>query len=390
MNPYSSGLQWLSERKLSGTTRIFLAFATGTLFALLPMYYFYMGRAAAPTPSAAVMAPGADAEPQSSAPLSAQNAARFAARMTYELSQTPAEPAPAPVTLSPPAARAPAAEDIATQRDSPPSTPDVVASRVQHARPIIASPPEPRDTTREMEKEARRADYREPQARPSAPAAESVQPRVIDGRDIALPGKPPGVATRAITAGAAVAARSEPEPAARGGDRANLQASAPGTKAADAPALASGAVITGVTPIGRPPEPPAKRELQAKPAAAETAVSGPPESVEGRLAATREWLAGAAQTTHTIQIMGTNSEEQLRSQLKSLSKLLDPGKIYAFRTVAQGKPAITVVYGAYADRQAALQALEKLPAAVTANRPVLRTVNGIRAEQKQHGIKSES
>jgi septal ring-binding cell division protein DamX len=51
---------------------------------------------------------------------------------------------------------------------------------------------------------------------------------------------------------------------------------------------------------------------------------------------------------------------------------------------------MTVVYGGYADRQAALQALDKLPPSVSANRPVLRTVNGIRSELKQHGIKAES
>jgi septal ring-binding cell division protein DamX len=369
-----------SERKLSGTTRVFLAFATGTLFALLPMYYFYTGRTA-PLGASAVSstaAAAADSQSDPGAPASAQSAERFAARMTYELSQVPTEP----VKISPPAPRAPAADDVAAQRNSLPPTSDVVASRVQHARPIIATPPEPRDTTREMEKEARRAEYREPQSRQAPPAPEVVQPRVIDGREIALSSKPPAVATRAIGIPPAITGRAEPEAGARG-----AQPASPGGKGAETPALASGAVIAGVTPIGKAPEPPAKREAQPK---AETALAGPPESVEGRLAATREWLAGAAQTTHTIQIMGTNNEEQLKSHLKTLSKLLDPLKIYAFRTVAQGKPAITVVYGAYADKHAALQALEALPAAVSANRPVLRTVNGIRAEQKQHGIKSDS
>jgi septal ring-binding cell division protein DamX len=86
--------------------------------------------------------------------------------------------------------------------------------------------------------------------------------------------------------------------------------------------------------------------------------------------------------------MGTNSEEQLKNHLKALAKQLEPSKIYVIRTMAQGKPSMTVLYGAYADRAAALQALEKLPAAIVANKPVLRTVNGIRAEQKQHGIDS--
>jgi septal ring-binding cell division protein DamX len=93
---------------------------------------------------------------------------------------------------------------------------------------------------------------------------------------------------------------------------------------------------------------------------------------------------------HTIQIMGTNSEDQLKSHLRALAKVLEPQKIYVFRTVAQGKPVMTVVYGGYADRQSAMQALEKLPPSVSANRPVLRTVSGIRSELKQHGIRTES
>jgi septal ring-binding cell division protein DamX len=306
--------------------------------------------------------------------------------MTYELSQAPAEPPPAPVKAAPQAAAALTADEMIARRSPPPAS-DVVAGRVQHARPIIASPPEPRDTTREMEKEARRADYREPQVRQSP--LESVQPRVIDGRDVALPARPSAVATRAISASPAIVPKPETDADAgrRGG--ANGQASTAGGKAVEMP-LATGAVIAGVTPIGRPPEVQTNRETAAKTIASAAAISGPVDSVEGRLAATREWLAAAAQTTHTIQIMGTNNEEQLRGHLKALSKFLEPGKIYAFRTLAQGKPAITVVYGAYADKQAALQALEKLPAAVGANKPVLRTVNGIRAEQKQHGIKTDS
>ncbi|MDB5865858.1 MAG: Sporulation domain protein [Betaproteobacteria bacterium] len=376
------------ERKLSGTTRAFLAFATGTLFALLPMYYFYMGRDAVVRGAPGVSPALAPVETQAApaAPASADTAARFAARMTYELSQAPAEPPPAPVKAAPQAAPALTADEMIARRSPPPAS-DVVASRVQHARPIIASPPEPRDTTREMEKEARRADYREPQVRQSPP--ESVQPRVIDGRDVALPARPSAVATRAISAGPAIVPKPETDADAgrRGG--ANGQASTAGGKAVEMP-LATGAVIAGVTPIGRPPEVQTNREPAAKTIASAAAISGPVDSVEGRLAATREWLAAAAQTTHTIQIMGTNNEEQLKGHLKALSKLLEPGKIYAFRTLAQGKPAITVVYGAYADKQAALQALEKLPAAVGANKPVLRTVNGIRAEQKQHGIKTDS
>jgi septal ring-binding cell division protein DamX len=88
--------------------------------------------------------------------------------------------------------------------------------------------------------------------------------------------------------------------------------------------------------------------------------------------------------------MGASTEGQLRTHLQALSKVLEPEKLFAFRTVAQGKPSITVVYGAYPDRQSALQALENLPPVAAAYRPVLRTVNGIRNELKQHGIKPDA
>jgi septal ring-binding cell division protein DamX len=143
-------------------------------------------------------------------------------------------------------------------------------------------------------------------------------------------------------------------------------------------------------PITRAPES-APKGVEAKPGVGSAPGSNgsapaaaAASDVQNRLLATREWLAAAPQTTHTIQLMGSGSEDQLRAQLKVLSKTLEPSKLFVFRTLAQGKPSITLVYGAYADRQAALQALEKLPPALTANKPVLRTVNGIRAEMKQH------
>jgi septal ring-binding cell division protein DamX len=196
---------------------------------------------------------------------------------------------------------------------------------------------------------------------------ETIQPRVIEGRDFVMPGKP--VATRPIAAPEAEAPKRAAE--------------TPAPSAAARSNVAIATVIPGASPIGPPPE--AKAEPQK---AKSEAAPANGDVLGSRLSATREWLAGAPQTTHTIQLMGTNSEEHLRSQLKALSKLLEPSKIYVFRTVAQGKPALTVLYGAYADRQAALQALEKLPAPIAANKPVLRTVNGIRAEQKQHKIDS--
>jgi septal ring-binding cell division protein DamX len=392
---------WIStERKLSGTTRVLLAFVTGTLFALLPMYYFYTAsdasrREAQSGQAAEAPAAAAVARPEPSA----EESSRFAARMTYELSQTPEEPTPAPVKATAPLQVPP---DQSSSAAAAPANPgggpsdERPLSRVANARPINATPPDPRDTTREIEKEARRPEYRESPPRQTSKAlAEPVQARVVEGRDLVLPPKPP-IATRPIGATSASASRqgSEPDIARRGVDVAFAPSGAQDKRPIEIQTVISGgAAVAGVLPIGPPPEPSRAEPGMKAPAGVGAADPGRGMSgdvVESRLAATREWLTAAPQTTHTIQLMGTNSEEQLKAQLKALSKVLEPKKIYVFRTLALGKPAMTVVYGAYSDRQAALQALEKLPAAVSANRPVVRTVNGILTEMKQHGIRLDS
>jgi septal ring-binding cell division protein DamX len=350
-------------RKFSGIARVVLAFIMGTLFALLPIYYFYTGRDLRTTAAS-------PAEPLNPAPETPRAAgatapaARFAGRMTYELSHTPAEPVPAPVRMTAPApAQTPPAQ-IATARVTAASpAPAAETNRIQNARPISAAPPDPRDTTRAMEKEARGAGDREPQSgRLASPTVAPVQPRVVEGRDIVLPPKPAAVPTRSIGAapsGDTTGSRTEP---------ARLEVATVGS---------------GTSPGGAAPESKAEPQ-QTTPADAPRASA----DLRSRLAATREWLGSAAQTTLTIQLMGGNSEEQLKAQLKSLTGVLEPSKIYVYRTVAQGKPSLTVVYGAYADRKAALEAIDKLPPAIAANRPVLRTVSGIRNEQKQHGMGS--
>lgn len=349
------------ESGFSGAARLFIGFAAGALFALLPMYYVYVTR---DTVARDVARPAVGTGKSLSLADSGIPTPRFAARMTYELSQLPQElppppkaasaapPVPKPSAASPPERVASVASEVGA----------VPANRVVKAKPIASSPPDPRDTPREMSK-----------ARPDTPARSTppvpvaaVQPRVVEGRDIVIPPM---------------------------NDNKIAQSKAP----------APGPSVSGVTPIGPPAEAP-NRPTAARPvpvvpvgtAAAPASIAkatstakpvraaGVGDIVQSRLAATREWLAASPQTAHTIQILGSSSDTQLKIQLKSLSKLLEPGNIYVFRTVAHGKSSTTVVYGAYPDRQAALQALAKLPPAVAANKPVLRTVSGIRAELKQH------
>lgn len=389
---------WFSgERKLTGTARLLLGFIIGALFGLLPMYYFYMGReavlrgAAGTHPLVVADAAGRAAPEASSSDAGASKP--FASRMTYELSQLPEEPPPVkpkrPAAQLGPAAQA---RQPAPRVELPAATvsgESVPTARVVNARPIIAVPPDPRDTTREIEKETRRPDYRETPGGAKAPAPENGS-RAAEAREAVSP-KLPATPTRPIVASASGNSRQEIEAERikrppQTAPRTPAAGPAPGgaAKPAASRAVIASAPVTGVTPITRPPET-APRADAATPGAAAVAPRSAENPVAGRLAATRKWLASAPQTTHTIQLMGASSEEQLKTHLKSLAKVLEPSKIYVFRTMAQGKPSITVAYGAYADRVSALQALEKLPPAVAANRPVLRTVNGIRAEMKQHG-----
>lgn len=193
--------------------------------------------------------------------------------------------------------------------------------------------------------------------------AGEAQPRVIEGRDFVLPAIPAAVAP--------------PRHESVAGNSASTQRSA-----LESSGTAPGSTVTGASPIR--PMPQAVQRVDTT-ATSDLARRGESE-IESRIAATREWLAASAQTTHTLQLFGATSEEQLKADLATLSGVLSPSELRVYRTLIAGKPAFTVVYGAYADRRAALQALDKLPASVTVNRPLVRTVSGIRTEQKHHGI----
>jgi len=106
--------------------------------------------------------------------------------------------------------------------------------------------------------------------------------------------------------------------------------------------------------------------------------------LESRLEATREWLISEAHTNFSIQLMGTNDPEQLKDLLNGIGKFVEINRVFVYRTMAKQKPSLTVLYGSFDNRRAALEALDKLPESLKSNRPILRTVQGIRAEIKQH------
>jgi MSHA biogenesis protein MshM len=114
------------------------------------------------------------------------------------------------------------------------------------------------------------------------------------------------------------------------------------------------------------------------------AAGGSADLLEARLAATEQWLAAEALGTVSIQLLGSHDSEQLKDHLNALSKSVEINKVFVYRTKARQKPSITVLYGSFTSPREAREALDKLPLSLRANQPILRTVQGIRAEIKQH------
>ena len=106
----------------------------------------------------------------------------------------------------------------------------------------------------------------------------------------------------------------------------------------------------------------------------------PADMLQLRLQATQQWMQALPKETVAIQILGSSDEVQLKSQLASLAQMIELDKIYVYQTKVNQQIFYTVVYGSYADRFSASEALKKLPESIQKNRPQLRTIGGILEE----------
>jgi len=151
------------------------------------------------------------------------------------------------------------------------------------------------------------------------------------------------------------------------------------TTSVTAPAepVADGAQTAGTTPAPAVPE-------TATPVTTAATGSRPGNLIAARLAVTEEWLARQPASTYSIQLLGAADEQQLNNHLNIIVKSIEINEIFVYRTLAKGSPSLTVLYGSYSDRRAAQDALAKLPAQLKSNRPLVRTVQGIRAEIRQN------
>jgi MSHA biogenesis protein MshM len=232
---------------------------------------------------------------------------------------------------------------------------------------------------------------------PAASAARAPAAALERASDVSAPTAPlteqPAARAAAATtnAPAAVAAAQTPTP----------PLSSPAAPSATPPASSQPVAASAI--VGSPSAAPAA-PIAAAPSAAATAQALPvvaqaapveraASSVAGRrgdviasrMAATQHWLESEAKP-YSIQLLTVQNEEQLRNNLKALSKFVEVDDIYMYRSVALGKPAVSVLWGSFNSRQAAAEELAELPRPLRANRPYVRSIEGIRAEVDRNSV----
>ncbi|MDD2833704.1 MAG: AAA family ATPase [Methylotenera sp.] len=111
-----------------------------------------------------------------------------------------------------------------------------------------------------------------------------------------------------------------------------------------------------------------------------------------RIRATEALLLSSHPETVTLQIksvpvsggaIGGNQEQALEAELLRLSQQVEVDNLFLYRMSQNGQPFAVILYGAYAERSQALNALKTLPSDIRANRPYLRTLAGVKKDTQQ-------
>jgi type II secretory pathway predicted ATPase ExeA/septal ring-binding cell division protein DamX len=183
---------------------------------------------------------------------------------------------------------------------------------------------------------------------------------------------------------AAAPARADPNPAPAAPATVAREQSAPPTpppgpapeplppaQAADVAAVQQAAAPPSAAPTPKPAAPPRPLVEQG-------------DMLDARLASTRRWLETAPPQTLTIQLLGAENPQQLREHLSTIAKSIEISNLFVYRTIARQKPFLSVLYGSFSTREAAQNALDRLPTHLKAFRPYLRSVQGIREEMSRN------
>ena len=147
-------------------------------------------------------------------------------------------------------------------------------------------------------------------------------------------------------------------------------------------AITTAAKTNAITAYIRVPSPQANIDKPSSPSnsAAVNNNQISPDILTSRLTATQAWLNSQNPSTVTIQLMGASSDMQLQSDLHLLSQQVELDNIFVYKTKVNNLPFLSVLYGSFANRVEAMQALKKLPAELQKNRPQLRTIAGVLQE----------
>lgn len=163
-------------------------------------------------------------------------------------------------------------------------------------------------------------------------------------------------------------------------------AASPETASAAAPAAPAALFAKPETVAISAPTPPSARDAAPAaplPAAAESDAG---DVVGSRLKATQQWLDSKAAGPFSIQLFVASNDPELRHHLKRLPKFIETNDIYMYLSSMQGGPMVNVLWGSFPDRKAAQDELARLPASLRTNRPYVRTVDVIRAENDRERV----
>lgn len=111
--------------------------------------------------------------------------------------------------------------------------------------------------------------------------------------------------------------------------------------------------------------------------------------LELRLRATEMWLAENSPSTASLQLMllskNPNPAQTLNRYLEKLEqKGINLDNIFIYRKTQNNNPVFGVLYGQYINRRQASRQIKQLPAALGVDRPLPRTIRGIKDELGQN------
>jgi MSHA biogenesis protein MshM len=159
---------------------------------------------------------------------------------------------------------------------------------------------------------------------------------------------------------------------------------------APAPAVAASAPPAAAAPAKAASAPPAAPAAApavpaGAPVATPAAAQRPGDLIGARLAAGRELLAPGSGARFAVQLMVSDarSREYLESWLTDAGRLVDPARLYVVPASGADIPRMGVVFGSFAERSQAAEALEALPENLKQFRPYVRSIDALREDVRR-------